>query len=92
MKTQQHILDTPFRRITVDVTPTPTTIEVRVNFSKPGRLGDEKLIENWYIPLLTPYDSDPRPLSMVNPFTSEHSLTYTDFTIITPPNPLRPSA
>lgn len=77
------------RTLTVEIRELADRIEIKIDCQPLGELGDAREMEAILLPLLLPYDSDPRPNFIVNMFTGETATIYGDgqnsMAVITPP-------
>jgi hypothetical protein len=85
MKTQHHFLKTEHRTWLLSITEHPDSINIQINTSKTGTLGDELQFQSWAHPFISPYENDPRPFSMVHPVSHQIAVIHQDFTVILPP-------
>ena len=84
MNQQTHILKTKERTHRATVTQHPTYVEVALRCSKCGDCLDQDKLKAWLLPIVEPYDADPRPIRFVNPHSGEVATILSDFTIIAP--------
>lgn len=89
--THTHVLKLPNHSITLRITEEPKRILIQFTMDPPEKVAKITIqkMQEWALPILAKYDSDPRPNVMENTYTGEVSTTFGDannaFTIITPP-------
>ena len=77
MKT--HTLNLPLRTVTLTIDEQDKEIYLSLEFSKVGPLeefNDFRQFREWYMPLIKPYDADPRPFVMRNPVSGERAIVF----------------
>jgi hypothetical protein len=82
---QTHILNTPKRRFTVHVHELADRVAVAVQCSQYGILGDEYTFSNWLLPIVSKYESDPRPIVMDNVVSGERAQIQDQLAILEGP-------
>lgn len=75
---QTHLIQTPARRGSLEVTEQPDRIILRLRFDKYGALGDDAELENWMRPIFEAYEADPRPFVLDHPGTGQVATIWGD--------------
>lgn len=76
----------PKRRAWIEVDERQNAIEIKLRLDKYGEMGDENEIQNWLYSIISPYDSDPRPIVMVNNHSGERAFITQRYRVITAPD------
>lgn len=90
MNAKTYELTTKHRTFRLTIVEMTDRIDVTMQVTKFGIFDDIVQFVTWYRSLTAHYDSDPRPMTMVNPHTGEQTTVFGDrefsFAVISEPN------
>lgn len=62
-------------------------VHLDLQFTVYGRLGDEGEIDAWLLGIISPFENDPRPLTINNPHSGEVAAVADGLTVVWKPPP-----